>query len=286
MAEASVKEREKAVLAVCVAALLWSSGGVVIKAIDWDPFLIAGGRALFGGLFLLAVTRTRTIRFSGVQMIGAAAYALVGITFVVATKITLAANVVVLQYSAPIFASVLGIVLLREYPKRIDWLVLPVVLAGIYLLFADETAAGSPLGNALALFSGFSLAVLTVAMRKQKDASPLDSIILGSGLMVLTAIPFLFFRGGETELLSVNLLLVAFLGAFQVALPFLFYGYAVKRISAFEATIFKAVEPMTNPVWVFLYHGEHPGVTAIIGACAIFFSVLGRNLKESLRSRL
>ena len=268
----------KAVLAVCVAALLWSTGGVIIKSITWDPFIIAGGRAFFGGLFLLLATRSTTLRLTPIQLGGGVAYAVTSLTFVLATKLTLAANVVMLQYTAPIFASVLGILLLKEYPKRVDWLVLPAVLVGVYLLFADRASAGSALGNGLALFSGFSLAVLTIAMRKQKSASPLDSIILGSGMIVLCVLPIFLLKAGNMQLFSLNLGLLVFLGAFQVALPFLFFGYAVKRITAFEATVFKAVEPMTNPVWVFLITGERPGAIALTGALLIFSMVLGRNM--------
>lgn len=268
----------KPILSVCVAALLWSTGGVIIKSITWDPFIIAGGRAGFGGLFLLLATRSRTLRLNPIQLGGGIAYAATSLTFVVATKLTLSANVVMLQYTAPVFASVMGILFLKEYPKRVDWLVLPAVLIGVYLLFADRASGGSALGNALALISGFSLAVLTIFMRKQKAASPLDSIILGSGMIVLCVLPFFLLKAGDMQLFSMNLALLVFLGAFQVALPFLFFGYAVKHITAFEATVFKAVEPMTNPVWVFLITGERPGMIALTGALLIFSMVLGRNV--------
>ncbi len=159
-----------------------------------------------------------------------------------------------------------------------DWLVLPAVLAGVYLLFADRASSGSALGNGLALFSGFSLAVLTITMRKQKAAAPLNSIIIGSGIIVICVLPFFLMNAGDMQIFSLNLGLLVFLGAFQVALPFLFFGYAVRHITAFEATVFKAVEPMTNPIWVFLITGERPGVIALTGALLIFSMVLGRNV--------
>lgn len=271
-------EKLKAFLAICLAALLWSSAGVVIKLITWEPVLIAWGRAFFGGIFLLLFTRSRTLRFAPIQIAGGIAYAATSLTFVLAMKLTLAANVVMLQYTAPVFASIFGILMLKEYPRRIDWVVLPLVLGGVYLLMADRTMGSSVLGNGLALLSGFSLAMLTIAMRHQRKTSPLDSIIIGSGIISLCLLPLVLRHTDQITLWSMNTGLVVFLGAFQAALPFLFFGYAVKRVTAFEATVFKAVEPMINPVWVYLFTGEKPGLLALTGAVLILVTVLGRNL--------
>lgn len=278
MPENENTEKIKAFLAVCMAALLWSSGGVLIKIISWDSPLIAWGRALFGGIFLFLFTRTRTLKFSPIQIAGGLAYAATSLAFVLAMKLTLAANVVMLQYTAPVFASILGILFLKEFPRKIDWIVLPLVIGGIYLMVASGTAEGSMLGNGLALFSGLSLALLTIAMRKQHADSPLDSIIIGSGLIVICLLPVVLENMEQITLWSLDTALIVFLGAFQVAVPFLFFGYAVKRITAFEATVFKAAEPMLNPFWVFLFTGERPEVIALAGAVLILVTILGRNL--------
>lgn len=198
-------ESFKAFLAICIAALLWSSGGVLIKLISWEPAAITWGRAFFGGIFLILFTRSRTLRFSPLQAAGGIAYAFTSLSFIVATK-------------------------------------------------------------------------LTLAMRAQKDASPLDSIIIGSGIIVLCLFPFLLRAITVRNICSLDTVLVFSLGIFHAALPFLFFAYAVRRISAFEATLFKAVEPMVNPVWVFLFTGEKPGITAVSGAVLILATVFGHNI--------
>jgi len=99
--------RKKALLVIALVAILWSSGGVLIKLVSWNPLALASIRSLIGTVFLLLAARGRRFNFSPIVLAGALAYAATLITFVAATKLTTAANAILLQYTAPIYVALL-----------------------------------------------------------------------------------------------------------------------------------------------------------------------------------
>ena len=110
----------RSVLLLVVAALCWSLGGLLIKSVTWPPLAVAGGRGLIAALFLLGTNRGLRFHFSCDQVLGAVAYAACTITFCVATKLTTAANAILLQYTAPVWTALLGAWFLGERATRAD----------------------------------------------------------------------------------------------------------------------------------------------------------------------
>ncbi|MES2697757.1 MAG: DMT family transporter, partial [Verrucomicrobiota bacterium] len=181
----------RAVLLLVIAALCWSLGGLLIKAVTWSPLAVAGARGLIAALFLFVTHRSLRFHFSRDQVIGAIAYAACTITFCAATKLTTAANAILLQYTAPVWIALFGAWFLGERATRSDWITIAVVLAGMVLFFADGLEMANFVGNALAVLSGVCFAAMTIALRKQRDGSPVESVILGNLIAFLVGLPWL-----------------------------------------------------------------------------------------------
>lgn len=271
--------RGKAIAAVALCALLWSTGGLFIKIVSWNPFALAGVRSLVGGLVILVYLRRPRFTWSFAQIAGALCYAACMIGFVSANKLTTAANAILLQYTAPLYAAVFGWIFLKEKASMLDWVTLAVVIGGMALFFMDRLTLGGMQGNLLAIASGVFFAGAIVAFRAQKDGSPLESILLSHAVTFAVSIPFLW--TGWPGLAGWGGL--AFLGVFQIGISSILLSYGVKHVTALQSLLTSVIEPIFNPLWVFLIIGERPGPRALAGGALILVAVTARSVL-SLRS--
>lgn len=271
----SADHRPRAVLLLFVSAILWSTGGLFFKLIDWHPLAIAGGRGLIAGVFLLAWVRRPKFTWSATQIGAALGYTACTVLFTVANKFTTAANAIFLQYTAPIYIALLAFWILGERTKRSDWITIAFAIGGMALFFLDELTLTGLFGNIIAIGSGVGFAVMALLLRKQKDGSPIESIILGNLLAGVIGLPFMF-TSPPPDATGIGALVV--LGVFQLGLPYLLYAYSIKRVTALEAVLIPVVEPVLNPVWVVLFVGERPGPLALLGGLIVLGSVVTRAL--------
>jgi len=251
------------------AGVLWSLGGLLIKSVDWNPLAIAGCRSAIASLLLFAWLRRPNFTWSPAQVGGALAYAATVILFVSANKLTTAANAILLQYTAPIYTAILGARFLGERVTRSDWVTIAVVIFGVLMFFIDHLTFGGLAGNLLALISGLTFAVLAIFLRKQKDESALESVLLGNLFTALIGLPFMF-RSMPGVQSWIGLIL---LGVFQLGLSYVLYSAALKYISALEGILIASIEPILNPLWVFLVMGEKPGPWALIGGAVVLIAI-------------
>ena len=257
-----------------VAALCWSLAGVLFKYVAWSGLAAGAGRGLIAAVFLLAVS-WRSLRFTWtpVQVGAAVAYAACTILFALANKLTTAANAILLQYTAPVWVALLGAWLLREHPTRGDWATIVVVLGGLGLFLYDGLQLGQLTGVLIAVASGVGFAVMTILLRKQKDGSALESIILGNliccaiGLPALLAAPALSVPGWSALLV---------LGIVQLGFSYLLYSRAIKHVTALEAVLIPVLEPVLNPLWVMLTLGERPSPLSLLGGAIVLGAVTTR----------
>jgi drug/metabolite transporter (DMT)-like permease len=274
-----MEKRYRAIIFLLIAATLWSSGGLLIKLVSWNPVAIAGLRSLIAVLILLVFFRHSRLSWSFYQIGGAVAYAVTVILFVVATKLTTAANAILLQYTAPVYVALLGAWFLGESTQWFDWTIIFVVIGGMVLFFLDHLTAGNLLGNGFAILSGLSFSFLILFLRKQKNESPLGSVILGNLLTGLIGLPFMF-ESMPSPMSWVGLIL---LGVVQLGLSYVLYSEAIKHVTALEAVLIPGIEPILNPIWVFLILGEVPGKWALAGGFIVFISVTARCVIAALR---
>ncbi|MEJ5230318.1 MAG: DMT family transporter [Pseudothermotoga sp.] len=271
-------KHSKAVVYSLVAATLWSLGGILIKLVQWNPIAIAGARSAISALVILLYVRKPKFTWKSDQILAALFYAATVLLFVSANKFTTAANAILLQYGSPVYVAIFGSLILREKTKIADWITIALVICGIFLFFVDKLGPSSFAGNVMGVLSGVSFAFLIIFLRKQKDASPIESTIMGNILTAIIGLPFMF-RGSPDLISWVGLVL---LGVFQLGLSYIFYSIAIKHITALEAILISVVEPILNPIWVFLATGEKPSAWAFIGGTIILTSVTLRYALQKL----
>ena len=266
------KENLHSVLLMAGAAVLWSLGGIFIKSIDANPMAIAGVRSGIAALLILAFLRKPKFTFSFPQVAAALAYSATVFLYVGANKTTTAANAILLQFTSPVYVALLGAWILKEKAKAFDWIIIAMVFAGMTLFFLDKLSPEGMLGNILAILSGVSFALFTIFMRKQKNGSSIESVLMGNILTAVIGIPFLLKSspGGS------GFMFLVLAGVVQLGIPYILFSIAIKHITALEAILTSTIEPILNPVWVLLFLGETPGPWALAGGAIVLSSIILR----------
>jgi len=257
------------VLLLVITAALWSTSGFLVKLIHWSPINIAAARSLIALPVVWLAVRTVRFRWSFFQLAAAGAYAGTVVFFVLATKMTTAANAIVLQYSAPLYVAILSAWIVGEKPTVFDWVSVLIVCAGMVLFFFDRLESGQLLGNVLGIVSGICFGLTALLLRKQKDAAPMESILIGNGIAVLLCLPFVQWTLPPSD----AWLPLVLLGVFQLGLPYVLYSIAIRSVSALEAVLIPMLEPLMNPIWTYLAVGEVPGPYAVAGGSMILVTL-------------
>ncbi len=277
-----MSNRKRSVIFLILAIFLFSSSGLLIKLSSWNSLALNGARSLIAAAVILIYLRRPNFTWSRAQVGGAIAYTLMVITFVQATRWTTAANAIFLQFTAPLWVALFGIWLLGERPKRIDWVTMIAIGIGMLLFFGGELSSTGTWGNLLAIFSGMCTALLIISLRKQKDGSPTETALLGNLITAAIGLPFLIF--GEQLVNVREISIILFLGIFQLGLPFIILTLALKQLQAIEVILIQTLEPILNPIWVFLFIGERPSPSALVGAAIVTTAVTLRAIAASRRS--
>ena len=273
----SFSERRKAIFYLVMAAILWSSSGLFVKILDWQPVAILAGRSLFASVVFLIYLRRLPTRFNVWQILAAVMFILTQFLFITSTKLTTAANSIFLQYTAPIYVVLLAYWFLGEKPSRTDWLSMLVIFVGLTLFFGDELSTDGFYGNLLAILSGVTSAIMMVSFRAQKDGNPAESNLIAFLVTAGFGFPFIL---KETWTLN-SWLILAFLGIVQIGFAFIFFTKGIKHIPALEANLIGTLEPVLNPIWVFLFYGEKMGKFALIGGLVVLGGVILSTLGSS-----
>lgn len=270
------------ILAMAATAFLWSIAGLFIKVIDWNPFAIAGLRSLIASLVILIYLRRPKLHWSFPQIGAAIALTATMLLFVSANKTTTAANAILLQYVGPVFTAIIGACILKERARIEHWLAFLLMAVGMIVMFMDRFGGGRLLGNILAVMSGLTFSFYFVFMRMQKEGSPLESTLLAHWLTAGIGIAVAFFLPAPHWTVKA-VSAVAVLGIIQVGAAAILFSSAIKRIPAVFANLIAVIEPVFNPLWVFLALGEAPGLQAIIGGIIIIIAVTGASVISSRR---
>ncbi|WP_409226789.1 DMT family transporter [Gudongella sp. SC589] len=267
-------DRLRAITYIVIAATLLSTGGIIIKFIDLPPMTIAGGRAIFSAAVVWLYVRKPKFTFSKAQVSGALCYSTMITAFVIANKLTTAANAIILQFTAPIWVAILSVWILKERIRWYDIAAIFSVAIGMVLFFLDDVSGGNWAGNMVAIGSGVALAGVTISLRFQKDEKPVETTLLGHLITAVVGIPFLIGLSYTTG----DIVGLFVLGTFQVGIAYIFYSLAVKHLTALEAILIMFLEPILNPIWVFLIVGERPGPVSLLGGAIVLGTVIARSL--------
>lgn len=271
----AISARRRGILAILGAALLWSSGGIGIKFVNDPPLVVAFYRSLFAAVALFLLFRPRIGRITPAFAVAIGSYAICLTTFVVATKWTTAANAIFLQCSGVIWVLLLSPIVLKE-PMRIkDALAVGVALCGMVLFFVGELDTRNQLGNAMAVVSSLFFATLIMSLRRERGSSARAAVTYGNILLALVLLPFVT---GGLRLSAVSLLVLIGLGVFQIAVAYALFVKGLESVTATEAALIGMLEPIANPTWVFLFLGERPRGTALLGGAIVLAAVAWRTL--------
>ena len=264
----------KGALLVLSAALLWSTGGIGVKAIADPPLKVAFYRSGFAALALLLLLRPRFPRWRPSFAFALVSYAACLTTFVIATKWTTAANAIFLQYSGVIWVLLFSPLVLNEPFRKRDAIAIVAALGGMALFFVGKFRSGGA-GDAMAIVSGAFFAGLVLALRKERDSGAEAAVTYGNVLACAALLPFV---ARDLALTPKSAAILVFLGVFQIAVAYVLFVRGLRYVTATQASLFGMLEPIANPIWVFLFLGERPGVYAIAGGIVVLAAIAWRTL--------
>jgi drug/metabolite transporter (DMT)-like permease len=276
-------------LLLVAAALLFSTGGAAIKSATLTSWQVASFRSAVAAVALLVVVPEARRGWSWRIVPVASAYAATLVMFVLSTRLTTAANAIFLQSTAPLYMLLLAPWLLRVRGRRRDLFYVMVVAAGMALFFlgteqARATAPDPARGNLIGAASGLAWALTVTGLRwlgrSGEGNSAMATVAAGNLMAFLAALPLAV---PVTASGGANLVVILYLGVVQIGLAYVCVTRAIRHVPAFEATTILLLEPVMNPIWAWLVHGETPGPWALAGGAIILSATLVNTLATEQR---
>lgn len=264
-----------AILQMLICAFLWSTGGIFIKLIPWNPFVIAGCRSLIAAatvFVFIKITKTK-IRFNRRALVIGFFMSVNFFCFIAANKLTTAANAIVIQFTNPLFLMAFSALLFGTKFRKSDILAVILTILGIVLFFFDSIEGGYIAGNLIAILGGIMIAGTLLSIGSGDEASRMGGILLGHLITAAVGIPFALFT--ENPVSTVPLLAIFALGVVQLGIPYILLVLSNKHCPPLACSLLGALEPLLNPVWVAIFYGEKPGIFALIGGVIVIVSVSG-----------
>ncbi|NOT09430.1 MAG: EamA family transporter [Gemmatimonadales bacterium] len=278
----------RAAFAVLLASVLFSTGGAAIKWADFSGWQIASLRSGIASLTLLILLPDARRGWGWRPFVVGLAYAVTCICFVLATRLTTSANAIFIQATSPLYVLVLGPLLLRERTSRRDMLTMVPIAIGLWLFLSGPTEGGKTApdpatGNLIAALSGLSFAFAMVGFRwlgrsGNREATPVTAATIGNFIACVAVLPLALPIGGHS---GRDWAALIYLGVFQIGIAYALVGRALSRVSAMEASLLLMLEPVLNPIWSWLVHGEVPSARALLGATLVLGATLARSAVSS-----
>lgn len=262
---------------IALAALAWSSAGVIQRNLAVDPATQVVGRAMFAWLgifvFVTLTERGGTLRafrsMGRVELAFSLAIAVASGTFILALNDTTVANVLVLQAAAPLLAAALGQVFLGERVTTPTWLATLVAITGVAVMVGGPNGVVSA-GLLLAGIAAIAYGASIVLARRRSDVSMAPASCLAQVLLVVCLVPLAHL----THVSVHDLLLLAILGIGQIGLGLVFLTLGARLIPAAEVALISLLEVVLGPVWVWLFRSETPAPATVVGGSLILVAVM------------
>lgn len=281
----SGRNRAHGVLAAAAAAILFSTGGAAIKVAAFSGMQVASIRSAIAACALFLWVRGRIV-WGWPTLAVATVYAGTLTLFVTSTKLTTAANAIFLQYTAPVYVLIFEPLIYKEKFRPRDLITVMVCLGGMALFFVGQLRPQDIEGNIMALASGLCFAFYFLLLRhpRAREVNRASSVIYGNLLAVIILAAW-----GVPALLHINLhdaLIVTYLGVVQLGIAYALFTEGMARgVRSLDAGIICYIEPVLNPVWVFLVLGERPSRWALLGGTIIVVAVIAHMLLDARGKR-
>lgn len=263
-----------------VAPVLWSTAGVVTRHLEKAmPFEQVFWRSLFAFAFVLLVLRKnpwKAVQSAGLPgLFSGAMWTVMFTAFVIALSLTTTASTLVVMSIGPLLTALLALIFLKEKISPGTWLATGTAAAGIAWMFHDGFQAGQTAGMLVALLLPFAAAANVVTLRASAARVDLiPAVMLGGALSCLIALPLALPFNGSAK----DLLLLAFLGIFQLGLPCMLLVIASRTLPAPEIALLGLLEVVLGPIWAWLGAGEVPGQATLVGGAVVLLALVGNEL--------
>lgn len=268
------QQRSQGRLLLLLAAVLWSIIGLAVKSPplrDVPGPVFAGCRALTAGLMLLCFMRPAMVRWRWGMLPMVISFASMNVLFIMATQQTTAAAAIFLQNTASLWAMGYAVIFLRERIVRGNLVALCFGLVGIAWIVYSDWKGERFVGNGLALASGLTYAGVIVTLRSLRTESPIWLILLNYLVSGLALLPWILV--GFQSLTPLQWLLLACIGPIQMGLPYILFARSLKWIPPQEASLILLLEPLLNPLWVWMCWGEQVTSATLGGGCLILLGL-------------
>ncbi len=268
-----MKKETLAMLQMLLCAALWSIAGIFMKYLPWNGFALAALRSLIaGGTFVVyMLLRRMPFILNRRTLVSGILTGSVYICFTVANKLTTAASAIVLQFTDPVFIILFSALFFRQRPKKADVAVVLVTLFGIALFFLDQLEPGYLLGNCVAILSGLFMGAMYMSVGTIPAEERFSAILIGQTFTFLFGLPAIITTKPVFNTTTVLCILV--LGVFQLGISYILFAKASRYCPPLACALLGALEPLLNPVWVFLFNGEKPGPFAFLGGVIVISAV-------------
>lgn len=270
------RSHARGLLCVVAAALLWSTGGLGIKSVPEPALVVAFYRSAIAAVVLVVLLRPRGWRVTPAFVVASVSYALSLTTFVMATKMTTAANAIFLQYSGVIWVLLLSPLVLGEPIRGRDLTAVGLAIGGMALFFVGRIEAGSLNGNLLAVLSGVFFAALTLALRASRGSGAEAAVVWGNLVAVAMLLPFV---ASDLAIPTRSAVVLGLLGVFQIGAAYALFVTGLRTVTATRASLTGMIEPVANPIWVFLLLGETPSPWALAGGAVVLAAITWHSLQ-------
>lgn len=267
-------------LYIFISAVCFSLAGVLIKLIPWSSLTINGTRNLLAFVVMAMYLKKKKHKLviNKAVILGAVCNLLMNLSFVMATKLTSAANAIVLQFTEPIFLILFLYLIWKHKPDKKAVLSSVLVFVGILCFFFDKISMDGQIGNLLAIVSGILYAFVFL-IKKMKNSDFESSILISQLASFFIFIPWYV---QETDFAPVNFLFVIILGVVQMGFGYVFLAKGLEQVTPITASLTSTIEPILNPVWAALFYGEMISPVAITGAVIVLISSTAYNVMSSM----
>lgn len=268
-----MKEKRLSIIEMIICAVLWSIAGIFMKQLPWHGLAVASLRSLIAGITLLIYVLIKRYRFilSKRTVLSGILTGCVYICFASANKLTTSGNVIVLQFTSPVFIVIFSAVFLKEKIKKADLITVLITLLGIALFFFDDLQPGYVFGNIVSIAAGMFMAGMYIAVGNLETEERFSAVIIAQIFAFLVGLPFVIItKPVFTPLSTVSILA---LGIFQLGISYIFYIKACSACPPLACCLISVIEPLLNPVWVLIFDGEKPGLFALIGGIIVIVTV-------------
>lgn len=273
-------------LCLLAAAVVFSTAGIAIKLSSLTAWQLASARAAIAAATLVALLPEARRTWTRPALVAAVPFAATMVLFVIATRLTTAANAIILQSTAPLYLLLLGPWLLQEPVRRRDAGFLAVMLLGVALVTLDGDRAAAPvpartIGNLVALASGVAWAFTIIGLRglaRDGAGPPAATLVAGNLLAFAVTAPMAAPVG---PIRASDALAVLYLGTVQIPVAYLLFAAGMRRVRALPASLLMLLEPVLNPLWVWLLHGESPGLLGLAGGALVLVATAIRAVQSA-----